>query len=188
MPTTPGTDIARMFKALLRLLGIPRSHIRKAAEVEDLLSVELKSIDLSPYQRELVERKIAEFIADSSAIYARYREAVARANALPLMFDWLAFMALRPDGHVVLVPCDDEPGPIEVVLEERVRNIGLFRGTELHPELQFLAPPKPADAIECPHCRGAGKLAFPHGHERQFENVICFCGGTGWLPRSASSS
>jgi hypothetical protein len=75
--------------------------------------------------RELVERKIAEFIEDSSAIYARYREAVARANALPLMFDWLAFMALRPDGHVVLVPCDDEPGPIEVVLEERVRNIGL---------------------------------------------------------------
>src|SRR5258708_2970346 len=113
-----------MFKALLRLLGIPRSHIRKAAEVEDLSSVELKPINLSPYQRELVERKIAEFIEDSSAIYARYREAVARANALPLMFDWLAFMALRPDGHVVLVPCHDEPGPIEVVLEERVRNIG----------------------------------------------------------------
>ena len=97
-------------------------------------------------------------------------------------------MALRPDGQVVWVPYDDEPGPVEKVRDECVRNMGLFRGIKLHPELQFLGARKPPDAIECPGCRGTGKVMFLEGREHLSETVICTCGATGWLPRTARLS
>ena len=183
----PGTDVARMFKALLRLLGIARGQTRKAAEIEDLSPAELEPLELSLSERALVEWKIFEFIENPPSNYACHLDTVARVNALPLMFDWSGFMALRPDGHVVVVPYDDEPGPVQNVRDERMRHVGLFQGSKLHPELLFLAPRKPADAIECPDCRGTGKLAFGEGFEHFSERVICTCGGNGWLPRSAGS-
>jgi hypothetical protein len=64
--------------------------------------------------------------------------------------------------------------------------MGLFQGTKLHPELQFLLLPKPSDAIECPDCRGTGKLTFPPGYEHLSEKVICYCGGLGWMPRNSN--
>ena len=147
-------------------------------------------IRLTPHQRRQVERRIAEFVEDSSALGARAwaREAVATLNALPLLFDWTAFMALLPDGHVAWVPYDGELGVLEVVEEDRVRNIGLFRGAGLHPGLQFLLPLKPPDAIECPDCRGTGTLAFPPGSEHLADKVNCYCGGMGWLPPTRASN
>ena len=89
-------------------------------------------------------------------------------------------MALLLDGQIVWIPYDNEPGDIEVVQEERVRNLGLFQATKLHPELQFLVPPKPPDAIDCPDCRGTGRLPFPPGSEHLAERLVCYCGGH-WL-------
>jgi hypothetical protein len=146
----------------------------------------LPPIDLSPAQRQEVERKIAEFLADWSSIYSYVRGAAARAKALPLYFDWTAFMALRPDGQVVWVPYEDEPGDTELVQEERIRNLGLFQGVKnLHPDLDFLEPVRPPDAIDCSGCRGTGKLSFGPGYEHLSHTVLCSCGGLGWLPRSA---
>ena len=175
---------------LLRLLGLPIRVGGKVQEDEDRLPVKApEPIHLSPSQRQQVERRIAEFIGDSSAFgaHAWARGAIARLNALPLLFDWTAFMALLPDGQIVWVPYDEEPGDIEVVQEERVRNIGLFQATKLHPELQFLLPPKPPDAIECPDCRGTGKLKFPQGSEHLADKLVCFCGGLGWLPHGGKN-
>jgi hypothetical protein len=162
-------------------LGIQPRSVEKA---DPLPLSESHPIDLTPSQRAAVETRIEEFISDSTSIYAHVRGAIARKNVLPLFFDWTAFMALTQGGQVVWVPYDEEPGEIETVRDERLRNIGLFRGTELHPELHFLLPVKPSDAIECHHCRGMGPLAFPQGHEHISEVVICYCGGIGWLPRA----
>ena len=93
-------------------------------------------------------------------------------------------MALRLDGEIVWVPYEDEPGVIEVVPEERLRNMGLFRGTKLHPDLQFLLPSKPPEAIVCPDCRGTGKVPFPESSKHLADAVICSCGGIGWVPHS----
>ncbi len=170
---------------LAKLLWMPGSPSRRMANRRDRLPVkEPKPIDLSASQWEQIQRRIAEFIEDSTSVHADTRGAVARLNALPLLFDWTAFMALRLDGQIVWVPYDDEPGDVEVVREERLRNLGLFRGTKLHPDLQFLLPPKPIGAIDCPHCRGTGKLTLPHGWEHLADSVLCSCGGVGWLPHS----
>jgi hypothetical protein len=95
-------------------------------------------------------------------------------------------MALRPDGQVVWVPYEGEPGNVEIVQEERIRNMGLFQGVKnLHPDLDFLEPLPPPDAIDCSDCRGTGKLSFGPGYEQLSHTVLCSCGGLGWLPRSA---
>jgi hypothetical protein len=172
-----------ILKPLLRLLGLPIRVDGKVLEDEARLPVKApEPIQLTPSQRQQVERSIAEFIADSSSVYTYAFGAIARLNALPLFFDWTAFMALLPDGQIVWVPYDEAPGDIEVVQEERVRNMGLFQSSKLHPELQFLVPPKPTDAIDCPDCRGTGRLPFPPGSEYIAERLICYCGGLGWLP------
>jgi hypothetical protein len=168
---------------LLRLLGMSGRRANKEAQVMDKLpQKEPKAIELSSMQQDQVEARIAQFIEDSSSLYAHAHGAIARVNALPLFFDWTGFMALRLDGQIVWVPYDDEPGEIEVVQVERVRNMGLFQGTRVHPDLQFLLPQSPPDAIICPDCQGTGKLTFPHGWEQLADRVLCFCGGIGWLP------
>ncbi len=147
-----------------------------------LLQMEPRPIDLSASQWEQIERRVAEFIEDSTSVHAHTRGSVARLNALPLLFDWTGFMALRLDGQIVWVPYDNEPGDVEVVLEERLRNLGLLRGTKLYPNLQFLLPPRPTGAIDCPDCGGTGKLRFPQGSKDLADKLACCCGGIGWLP------
>jgi hypothetical protein len=173
-----------ILKPLLKLLGMPGRQAKKEAHVLDKLpQKEPTPIDLSASQREQIERRIAEFIGDSSSVYAYTHAAIARLNALPLYFDWTAFMALCPDGQIIRIPYDDEPGDIEVIREERLRNLGLSQGTKLHPELQFLLPRRPPNAIDCPICQGKGKLPFPESSKHLADTVICSCGGVGWLPR-----
>ncbi len=169
-------------KPLVRLLGSPGGNYRNAQNESRPPSDEPDPIRRSRSQREQIERRIAEFIADSSSVYAHAFAAIARVNVLPLYFDWTAFMALRWDGQIVWVLYDDEPGEIEMIRDERLRNFGLFRATRLHPDLLFLSPPRPPDAIDCTDCMGTGKLTFPPGHEHLAETVICYCGGIGWLP------
>jgi hypothetical protein len=93
-------------------------------------------------------------------------------------------MALRLDGQIVWVPYENEPGDIEVVPEERLRNLGLFQGTKLHSDLLFLLPSKPPESIVCPDCRGTGKVRFPEHWKHLADAVICSCGGIGWVPHS----
>jgi hypothetical protein len=172
-------------KPLLRLLGLHGSEIRKAHRGEERLPMRDPELTrLTPSQREHVEKRIAEFVANSSSLdsHAWAREGIQCLKALPLFFDWSAFMALLPDGQIVWVPYDNEPGDIEIVQEERVRNLGLFQATKLHPDLQFLVPPKPPHATDCPDCRGTGTLPFPPGSEHLAERLVCYCGGIGWLP------
>lgn len=174
-----------ILKPILRFLGLPGRANEKLNTGEDRLPVrDPEPIHLTPSQRQEFEKRIAEFIADSSSLasHAWARGAIASLNALPQFFDWSAFMALLPDGQIVWVPYDNEPGEIEVVQEERVRNLGLFQATKLHPELQFLVPPKPPDVIDCPDYRATGRLPFPPGSEHLAERLVCYCGGIGWLP------
>jgi hypothetical protein len=172
-----------ILKPLLSFLGL--SDSRNPRTPNRHWVKEPKPIDLSSSQREQIERRIAEFIGDSTSVHAHAYAAIARVNALPLLFDWTGFMALRLDGQILWVPYDDDPGEIELVQEERLRNIGLFRGTQFHPKLSFLMPRKPSDAIDCPDCRGTGKIILPPNLEHLSDSLRCYCGGIGWLPHSA---
>ena len=78
-----------ILKPLLRLLGLPIRAGVKVQEDEDRLPVKApEPIQLTPSQRQQVERRIAEFIADSSSVYTYAFGAIARLNGLPLYFDW----------------------------------------------------------------------------------------------------
>ena len=147
-------------------------------------------IELSEDQRGQILARIAEFRGDRAAIPEPARGAVAAAEALPLLFDWSAVLALRLDGQVVWIPYDGEAEDERVVEDEDLRDLGLFRGSRLHPGLPFLVPTRPTDAVDCPDCRGSGRPTPPRGMTALPENVACSCGGRGWrrlLPHRARS-
>jgi hypothetical protein len=181
-PVRDGDHEMDLSKPLLRLLGLASKVGRTLIHRDRRPMKEPEPLALSASQREQVEKRIAKFIEDSASIYAHAHGAIARVNALPLFFDWTGFMALGLDGQIAWIPYDDEPDEVEVVKEELLRNLGLFQGTRLHPELSFLMPLRPPNAIDCPGCRGTGKVAFPKGSEHLAEKVLCSCGGIGWIP------
>lgn len=54
-----------------------------------------------------------------------------------------------------------------------------------YPELKLLIPQRPVDALECPECEGSGGF----GHlDPAVRDVICSCGGLGWVPKDLNES
>src|SRR4051812_20507913 len=106
--------------------------------------VQSRQLELTPEQRDLIERKISEFVRGEA--HEDCRKAAQSAHALPLYLDWTACMALRPDGEVIWIEYD-EPHQVRPIEDERERNLGLFQGGRRDPDLGFLAPARPPDAI-----------------------------------------
>jgi len=100
-------------------------------------------------------------------------------NLLPIYPDWTHCYGLRADGTVFLFSTEDEEKTIHVETDERLRNFALFMGSKKYPELKSLAPVRSADAIDCPFCKGLGKIEVPGIGP---DNIVCYCGGLGWLP------
>jgi hypothetical protein len=134
---------------------------------------------LTPEQRALIDAKIAGYVAGSSSEDAR--RASASARALPLCLDWSACLAIRPDGELIWIDYD-EPHRVRPVASEHERYLALFQGGRSDPDLQFLIPARPAGAVDCPDCKGTGRLTFPPGREDLADRCICTCGGNGWKP------
>ena len=57
-------------------------------------------------------------------------------------------------------------------------NLALVQGAERYPELKALIPVRPASALTCDTCKGAGRIP---GLPDALKQVICSCGGIGWL-------
>ena len=89
---------------------------KQARVLKQLAQMEPVRAHLSTCQWSRSKGRIAEFIEDSTSVHADTRGAVARLNALPLLFDWTALMALRLDGQIVWVPTTTNP--------EKLRSFG----------------------------------------------------------------
>ncbi len=138
-------------------------------------------IELSPYDRVLIEKRIAEFVAGSEAwpeIWAEARTTIARQRLLPLLYHWNGFYALNQDGQVVYL---NDVEAVFVEQRERFRNIALFTGSRRYPEIQALVVIRPPDAIDCTHCGGTGQVILPDTIAH-ITNIVCYCGGLGWVP------
>jgi hypothetical protein len=87
-------------------------------------------------------------------------------------------VALRPDGNVVSFLWD-EPHGLKVQNDVLWRNRALYQGSRKYPELTVLVPARPPEAEDCPQCGGSGtpRLALEAG----IENLVCSCGGLGWV-------
>lgn len=127
----------------------------------------------------LIAAKINEFIAGPATGPMYLRNLVAEWNALLLVCDLDGYLALRPNGEIIFIP--DEPSAVARLEHDPVRrNLALVQGSKIYPELKQIIPPKPIRARVCPDCNGTGIL--PIAALPQFKNVICRCGGIGWLP------
>jgi len=121
-----------------------------------------------------ISQLIAQFLSDETPDTLGLREIARRTNVLPVVLDMGGCLALRPSGEIVSFPWDNA-SDIRVETCPRIRNLAFFQGSKKFPALRALVPARPSNAVDCSHCRGQSELVgLP-------ENVVCYCGGLGWL-------
>ena len=125
------------------------------------------------------KKTLEEFINGSFPDPNGLREIAARLEILPLMLDWGGCYALRSNGQVITFLWD-EANDVRVENDLRICNIALFQGSKKYSELKALIPPKPNSALKCHVCGGTGVV--PISIESGIDNLVCYCGGLGWVP------
>ncbi len=107
-------------------------------------------------------------------VNAELAQDYARKQKLLLALDWTAAFALDPHGDVWVLPDSEDPPRIA---SEQERRSALFRAIHVFPELVPLLPERPAQAVTCSMCNGAGTLLHLFRNPKT-RSVICQCGLT----------
>ena len=127
-----------------------------------------------PVPRETLEKLLTEHLESASR-----SDAAARHHVLPLMDDFMGCWALTMSGELAFVPHED-PDVLDLVRDHPTEAIGthvaLAQGSRRYPALVSIRPRRPSDAIPCTNCDGSGHIRGTP------DNIICMCGGLGWLP------
>lgn len=102
-------------------------------------------------------------------------------NALPVSCDAGGASVLTPDGQWRILLWDDpsQLQPIPAWWDARILRTNGFEAAQRYPDLEWLLPERPADAVECAECGGDG--ISPAAKQTGATNVVCKCGGLGWL-------
>jgi len=98
----------------------------------------------------------------------------------PVWADWVGGFGLTAAHEVVYIDHQSGATP-EPVEEPHLRHVTLFTASRRFPELAGLAPERRAGDPTCPSCGGTGVFRGLDGRPAP-DNVVCFCGGMGWLP------
>lgn len=126
-----------------------------------------------------IAARVQAILSDSSPDSADLRKVASETNALPLHYGLGGGIALRPTGEVVEFFWDS-PRDTKEVCDSRLMNIALSQGSQKYPELEVLVPPRPSSASVCSYCNGTG---YPSSAlNSKIENIVCYCGGLGWIP------
>lgn len=126
-----------------------------------------------------IRNRINEMIAETTTGLPYLREIASKYKALPLFCDLGGCLAIRPDGEIIYI--SDKVGEgIKIEADLIKRNTALVQGSMRYPELASLIPPRPLTAKQCSECSGTG--THPITSTAKYKDVICKCGGTGWLP------
>lgn len=136
-------------------------------------------MDISSEQSALIRKLIADYIIGSAPDPNNVRQLVAQKKVLPLVLDMGGVVTLDPGGHILSFLWDDTEHP-RLESDPRIRNVALFQGSKKYPELKDLLPAKPDDARICPSCGGTG--IDPAAAKLDVDNIVCYCGGLGWIP------
>jgi hypothetical protein len=132
--------------------------------------------------RAILEAELATYLAAGRSAPADAHAVATHHRVLPLFNDFMGCWALDMDGQLVFCAWE-APDSVELVSEDAVDAVGanaaLAIGSTHFPALAVIRPTRPADAVHCTNCDGTGRLAgWP-------DNIVCACGGLGWLPASA---
>jgi hypothetical protein len=102
-------------------------------------------------------------------------------NVLPLLNDFMGCWALTTAGRLVFFAWD-APDQLEPVSDRPVDRLGTHAafaiGSRRYPALAGLAPKRTSGDPACESCDGSGQIPGAP------DNMVCACGGLGWLPRS----
>jgi hypothetical protein len=129
-----------------------------------------------------LEAELARYLAAGPSEPSGAYTAAVEHRVLPLFNDFMGCWALDMSGHLVFCAWE-EPEPVTPVADRPVDAIGihvaLALGSTRYPALAGIRPARPTDAVSCRTCDGSGRIPNVP------ENVVCACGGLGWLPPSA---
>jgi hypothetical protein len=137
----------------------------------------------------IIEETLKGFVANPEPYLIKFdepldlRKLAAELNVLPLFLDFGGCYGIHPNGEIVSFYWD-EPYKVEVENDPRIRNIVLFQGANKYPELEVLLPARLSDAVECLDCKGTGIFQGLAEHGIVPQNIVCYCGGIGWLPQA----
>lgn len=102
-----------------------------------------------------------------------------RHSVLPIFGDFMGFWALSESGQLMFIPDEDHSRiePVEGLPQERhLIHAALAQAALRFPALASFCPQRTAADQLCTKCDGLGRLpGVP-------ENVLCECGGAGWIP------
>ena len=126
--------------------------------------------------KEEIEKRIEEFIEDErNPGYLKYY--VKKLKVLPLYNDWTNCLAINAEGEIINFSHEKEHEP-RVETDKFWCNMALFQGSKKYPKLATLIS-KPENALLCVGCNGSGIL--PLSSDPKYKNIICSCGGLGWV-------
>ena len=124
-----------------------------------------------------LRRSLSQFLEEDSARARALRHVATELAVLPITDDWNRDFGVRlSDGRVVSFN-RSEPYDLRVVDVPNAELALLGHAWTRFPELAALVPLRPADAIDCPSCKGSGVLP----HTERPSGLSCYCGGMGWL-------
>ena len=132
-------------------------------------------VAIGPEERLFIRERIARFAQEAPAKLRWLAEYVRLNQALPLYVGWTETAGIRADGTLVRWVTDDVTNTQELADETWV-NLALVQGAARYPQLKSLIPSRPTAAKTCDACLGTGAMIG------QPPDVICCCGGIGWLP------
>ncbi len=95
-------------------------------------------------------------------------------------------MYLTFDGRIIIHPYMDDESPREASdPKEAYSAIVVGAKTRGIPELLFLLPPRPNDAMDCSACQSSGWMVFGKDMDGKPIEIVCWeCGGIGWATRT----
>ena len=124
-----------------------------------------------------LRRSLNLFLEEGSPRAHALRHVATELAVLPITDDRDRDLGVRlSDGRVVSFN-RSQPYDLQVVDVPNAELAVLAHAWTMFPELAPLVPLRPADAIDCPACKGSG--VFPHSARPS--SFSCFCGGVGWL-------
>jgi hypothetical protein len=142
-------------------------------------------VTIRPELKQQIETRIKEFLNSTEPDQLDLRHIAAKLNVLPLLLDMGGCFAIRPEGEIISFAWEEEED-FRVEKDQRIQNTSLYQGSKKYPELTELIPLRSSEDKECPHCKGTGTLAI--NAELRVENILCYCGGLGWLPKEDEAS
>jgi hypothetical protein len=123
-----------------------------------------------------IEKRIEEFIEDEkNPEYLKYY--AEKLKVLPLYNDWTNCLAINAEGEIINFSHEMEQAA-KVETDNFWCNMALFQGSKKYPKLAALIS-KPDNTVLCSDCNGSG--IFPMSLDSKYKNIICSCGGLGWV-------